>query len=149
MMSSWRKIAIAGLVCSPAILMVAGLATAVAQSAAEKKSETYEVTPEDAERVSPEVAAEPPPEFTDEFMNDPANFETAKMIWETCGGCHGSRAYPGKAPKLRPKTYSPQFVYHQVTFGSKNGKMPPFGDVFTVEERKAVAAWILSTDFAP
>ncbi len=148
MKSAWRKIALAGVVCSPAILIVAGLATAVAQNT-DKKAETYAVTPEEAEMVSPEVAAEEPPVFTEEFLNDPANFEIAKTVWETCGGCHGSRAYPGKAPKLRPKLYSPQFVFHQATFGSKNGKMPPFGVVFTKEERMAVAAWVISKDFAP
>ena len=149
MMSSWRKIAFAGIVCSPAILIVGSLATAVAQSDSPRMAKTFEVTPEEAERVSPEVAAEEPPAFTEEFLKDPANFEVAKTIWETCGGCHGSRAYPGKAPKLRPKLYSPEFVFHQMTFGSKNGKMPPFGDVFTHEERMATAAWILSKDFAP
>ena len=148
-MSVWRKIAVAGVVCSPAILVVGALATAVAQGKPDTAAESYEVTPEDTERVSPEVAGEEPPDFTEEFLNDPANFEIAKTIWETCGGCHGSRAYPGKAPKLRPKRYSPQFVFHQVSFGSKNGKMPPFGDVFTKEERMAVVAWVLSKDFDP
>jgi len=148
MMSAWRKIAMVGVVCSPAILVVGPLATAVAQNI-DKKAESYEVTPEEAELVSPEVVAEEPPAFTEEFLNDPANFEIAKTVWETCGGCHGSRAYPGKAPKLRPKLYSPQFVFHQATFGSKNQKMPPFGDVFTKEERMAVAAWVLSKDFTP
>ena len=76
MMSAWRKIALAGIVCSPAILVVGSLATAVAQSAKpDTAAEEYEVTPEDAERVSPEVAAEEPPAFTEEFLNDPANFE--------------------------------------------------------------------------
>ena len=149
MISAWRKIAIAGIVCSPAILVVGSLATAVAQGKQDTAAKSYEVTPEDAERVSPEVAAEESPTFTEEFLNDPANFEVAKTIWETCGGCHGSRAYPGKAPKLRPKRYSPEFIFHQVTFGSKNGKMPPFGDVFAKEERMAVAAWVLSKDFEP
>ena len=35
---------------------------------------TFEMTPEEAERVSPEVAAEEPPAFTEEFLNDPAQF---------------------------------------------------------------------------
>jgi hypothetical protein len=148
MMYAWRKIAIAGIVCSPAMFVVGSLATAVAQNV-DKKAETFEVTPEEAELVSPEVAAEEPPVFTEELLNDPANYEIAKTVWETCGGCHGSRAYPGKAPQLRPKLYSPQFVFHQATFGSKNQKMPPFGDVFTKEERMAVAAWVISKDFAP
>ena len=148
MISAWRTIAFFGLACAPAILIAGGLATAVAQSQ-DTAAESYEVTPEQAELVSPEVAAEEPPVFTEEYLKDPANYEAAKVVWETCAGCHGSKAYPGKAPKLRPKRYSPQFVFHQMTFGSKNGKMPPFGDVFTKEERMAVAAWVLSKDFAP
>jgi len=147
-MSVRRKLAFVGVVCSPAILVVAGLANA-AVDAATMASTTYEVTPEDAERVSPEIAAEAAPDFTPEFLADPANIEIGKTVWQTCGGCHGARAYPGKAPKLRPKLYSPQFVFHQATFGSKNGKMPPFGDVFTREERMGVAAWVLSKEFAP
>ena len=107
------------------------------------------MTPEDAERVSPEVAAEEWPAFTEEFLNDPANFEAGKAVWETCAGCHGSRAYPGKAPKLVRSSIRSHFVFHQVTFGSKNGKMPPFGEVFTKEERMAVVSWVLSKDFAP
>jgi hypothetical protein len=117
MMSAWRKIALAGAVCSPVILVAGGLATAIAQNV-DKKAETFEVTPEEAELVSPEVAAEEPPVFTEEYLKDPANFEVAKTVWETCGGCHGSRAYPGKAPKLRPKLYSPQFIFNQGTVGS-------------------------------
>jgi hypothetical protein len=148
MRSAWKRVAFAGVVCSPALMIVAGLATA-SEDAATLSSTEYKVTPEDAAKVSPEVAGEVAPDFTPEFLADPANFEVAKTVWETCGGCHGSRAYPGKAPKLRPKRYSPQFIFHQVTFGSKNGKMPPFGDAFTHEERMAVAAWVLSKDFAP
>ena len=147
-MISACKPVIVGVVCAAGILVMGGLATALAQKV-DKKAKTFEVTPEEAEMVSPEVAAEEPPAFTDEFLNDPANFEIAKTVWGTCGGCHGSRAYPGKAPKLRPKLYSPEFIFHQATFGSKNGKMPPFGDVFTKEERMAVAAWVISTDFTP
>jgi len=160
-MSAWRKLAVACVVCSPAMFVVGSLATAIegetgdtatpraAQGIvlAQTLMEAPELTPEQLEAVSPEVAAEEEPEFTEEFMADPANFEIAKTVWETCGGCHGSRAYPGKAPKLKPKRYTPGFVFHQSTFGGV--KMPPFGDVFTREERMAVAAWVLSKEFAP
>ena len=32
-------------------------------------------------------------------------------------------AYPGKAPKLNPGTYTPDFIFDRVTYGF--GKMPP------------------------
>lgn len=147
-MSAWRKIAFAGVVCSPAVLVVASFATAVETAYDPVAASAYEVTPEDAEKVSPEVAGEEPPLFTEEFMLDPANVAAGREVWQgTCAGCHGARAYPGKAPKLKPKKYTPGFVFHQATFGGK--KMPPFGDVFTREERMAVVTWVLSKDFAP
>ena len=163
-MSVWRKFAFTCLVCSPAMSIVAGLASAVETDsgsvgvsrvahevvlAQDAVATEPHVTPEDAKRVSPEVAAEEWPAFTEEYMKDPANIEAGKVVWETCAGCHGSRAYPGKGPMLEPKKYTSDFVFHQATFGSKNGKMPPFGEVFTREERMAVVSWVLSKDFAP
>ena len=85
--------------------------------------------------------------FTDEFLNDPAHQESGKVVWETCAGCHGARAYPGKAPRLNPKKYTPDFVFDRVTNGYK--KMPAWKDVFTKEERMDVVAYILSPDFTP
>ena len=82
-----------------------------------------------------------------EYLNNPAHQEDGKVVWETCAGCHGARAYPGKAPKLRPKRYTPDFVFDRVTNGYK--KMPPWKDVFTKDERMAVVAYILSPDFKP
>ncbi|MGH6924416.1 MAG: c-type cytochrome [Propylenella sp.] len=114
-----------------------------------KLMEAPETTPADLERVSPEVGAEEPPAFSEEFLKDAKNVEMGKVVWETCAGCHGARAYPGKAPKLRPRRYTPEFVFHQATFGSKNGKMPPFGDAFTRDERMAVVSWVLSKQFTP
>ncbi len=85
--------------------------------------------------------------FDDAFMNDPTHIAVGEEVWVTCGGCHGSRAYPGKGPKLKPKRYTPDFVYDRVTHGFK--KMPAWKDVFSKEERMAVTAYVLSKDFAP
>ncbi len=85
--------------------------------------------------------------FTEEFLKDPAHWEAGKTVWETCTGCHGNNAYPGKAPKLKPKKYTPDFVFDRVTHGYK--QMPAWKDVFTTEERMDVVAYILSPDFKP
>ena len=85
--------------------------------------------------------------FTEEFLKDPAHWEAGKTVWETCTGCHGNNAYPGKAPKLKPKKYTPDFVFDRVTHGYK--QMPAWKDVFTKEERMDVVAYILSPDFKP
>lgn len=105
-----------------------------------------EPTTEEAASVETE-AAETPAVFDEAFLNDPAHIAGGKEVWVTCGGCHGSRAYPGKGPKLKPKRYTPDFVYDRVTHGFK--KMPAWKDVFSKEERMAVTAYILSKDFAP
>ena len=90
---------------------------------------------------------ETPADFTEAFLNDPAHIEAGKVVWETCAGCHGARAYPGKAPKLKPKKYTPEFTFDRVTNGYK--KMPAWKDVFTKDERMDVVAWMLSDHFAP
>ncbi|HEX9903487.1 MAG TPA: cytochrome c [Propylenella sp.] len=100
------------------------------------------------EEAGEEGTEEEPVIFTEDFLADAAHIEGGKEVWEgTCRGCHGAQAYPGKAPKLRPKRYTPEFVFDRVTNGYK--QMPAWKDVFTKEERMDVVAWILSDDFAP
>lgn len=92
----------------------------------------------------------PPPEMTAEYLADPANIEVGKVIWqEQCQHCHGKNAYPGKAPKLKPKRYKsrPHFVWDRVTNGFR--KMPAWDEVYTPEERMGVVAYILSKSFSP
>lgn len=91
---------------------------------------------------------QPIPEFTQDFLNDPANIELGRRVWEEqCRHCHGKDAYPGKAPKLQPRKYTPAFVYHRVTYGFRG--MPAWKDVYSEEERMAVVAWVLSERFSP
>jgi mono/diheme cytochrome c family protein len=94
------------------------------------------------------VAQEVDVEFTEEFLNDPAMIDQGEVIWkEQCRLCHGQgTGYPGKAPKLQPRRYSPEFVYHRVTHGFR--AMPAWKDIFDEEQRMAVTAYILSNDFA-
>jgi cytochrome c5 len=126
---------------------------------------TAEVAAEVAERVAREVAAEVAAkiaeeylkdkaggdaelEFTPEFLSDPERIASGKEIWMgQCTLCHGARAYPGKAPKLKPKRYTPSFVYERVTNGFR--KMPAWKDVYDEEERMDLVAWILSRKFSP
>ena len=164
-MRSVRRLGFALFVFSPALLMAVG--TAASESGSTEGAYTYvtdpvrlaqaetepteepaaaEEAPEGQEAATEEMADEPPV-FTEEFLHDPTQIEAGKAVWETCAGCHGANAYPGKAPHLRPKKYTPEFVFDRVTNGYKN--MPAWKDVFTKEERMDVVAWILSDDFAP
>lgn len=91
---------------------------------------------------------EPLPKFERKFLSDPAVIEAGKAVWEAqCTHCHGAKAYPGKAPKLKPGELEPDFIYHRVTYGF--GKMPGWKDVFSLKERMAVVAYIKSDDFWP
>lgn len=90
----------------------------------------------------------PPVPFTEEFLSDPENIAVGSAIWaEQCTHCHGAKAYPGKAPKLRPARYEPDFVYRRTTDGFR--AMPAWGDVYTDEERMQITAYILSRQFSP
>lgn len=87
------------------------------------------------------------PQFTEEFLNDPAVLAKGQGIWEEqCQFCHGKNAYPGKAPKLKPRKYTPDFVYRRVTKGFRG--MPSWAEVYDRDERMAVAAWVKSKNFS-
>ena len=92
--------------------------------------------------------SQPPVPFTDAFLGDAHNIEAGQVIWqEQCQHCHGAKAYPGKAPKLRPARLKPDFAYRRVTDGFR--KMPAWKDVYTDEQRMQVVTYILSDRFSP
>ena len=92
--------------------------------------------------------SEETPEFTEEVLADAEMIATGEAIWqEQCRHCHGRSAYPGKAPKLKPSRYEPEFVYDRVTHGFR--AMPAWKDVYSEEERVAVTAYVLSKSFSP
>jgi len=93
------------------------------------------------------AAAEEKPEFTDAFMQDEANIVAGEELWKQCRHCHGAKAYPGKAPKLKPVKYKPSFVFSRITKGYR--KMPPWKDVFSLEQRMQLVAYIKSKQFSP
>jgi mono/diheme cytochrome c family protein len=88
------------------------------------------------------------PVFDKTYLSNKKNVNAGKAVWqEQCRHCHGAAAYPGKAPKLNPGQLEPDFIYDRVTNGF--GKMPAWKEVFSVEQRKAVVAYIKSEGFSP
>jgi mono/diheme cytochrome c family protein len=86
-------------------------------------------------------------DFSEEFMTDMANIRAGREHFQAqCGHCHGSRAYPGKAPRLQPERYDPDFIYWAIRGGY--GRMPSFEDHFTHEETMQIVAWIKSNLFS-
>ncbi|MGC1441713.1 MAG: cytochrome c, partial [Burkholderiaceae bacterium] len=91
--------------------------------------------------------AEEKPVFDEAFMTDEANIVAGGQLWKQCSHCHGAKAYPGKAPKLKPSGYTPEFVYKRLTKGFR--KMPPWEAVFNLEQRMQLVAYIMSRRFSP
>jgi len=88
------------------------------------------------------------PQFTPEYLGDQKNIEAGQALWHgQCRHCHGASAYPGKAPKLKPRKYQPEFVFARLTNGFR--KMPPWKDIYTLEQRMALVAFIKSDSFSP
>jgi cytochrome c len=86
--------------------------------------------------------------FDAAYLDDPANIAAGKEIWfAQCTHCHGYKAYPGKAPKLKPAKYKPPFVFKRVYKGFK--KMPAWNEVYSVEEVRQIVAYVKSQGFAP
>jgi len=93
-------------------------------------------------------AVEENPEFTDEYMATAEAITGGGDLWaKQCRHCHGNSAYPGKAPKLKPAGYEPDFVFDRITNGFK--KMPAWKTVFSLDERMQITAYIMSDRFSP
>ena len=85
--------------------------------------------------------------LTEAFLDDPNNIARGKEVWgEQCKLCHGKAAYPGKAPKLKPRKYTPQFVYKRVTKGFRG--MPAWNEVYDDYELMSVTAYVMSKGFS-
>lgn len=119
---------------------------AVAQTPAK---ETPAAASQTAAPVAPAASGdEPVPKFDAAYLNNANNIKVGQDIWNAqCVHCHGAKAYPGKAPKLKPGSMDADFIYDRVTYGFK--AMPPWKAVFSLEERKSLVAWIKSDAFAP
>jgi mono/diheme cytochrome c family protein len=96
----------------------------------------------------PEPPKDPPPAIPDTLLKDAAMITQGEKIWhDQCTHCHGAKAYPGKAPKLTPRTYKAEFVWDRVHNGFRG--MPPWKDVYKPDEVLALVAYILSDEFFP
>ncbi len=94
------------------------------------------------------VFDDPPPPRLEELLRKPELIARGDAIWkEQCTHCHGSKAYPGKAPKLAPRRYTPEFVWDRVHNGFRG--MPPWKEVYSEEDIVAVVAYVLSDEFWP
>jgi mono/diheme cytochrome c family protein len=93
-------------------------------------------------------ARDPPPPLPPAVLKDAKVITEGEKLWqEQCTHCHGAKAYPGKAPKLEPHRYKPEFVWDRVHNGFRN--MPPWKDVYTPEQEIAIIAYVLSDEFWP
>ena len=91
---------------------------------------------------------EPSPGFSQEYIDDAVNQNAGKELWQDqCAHCHGAKAYPGKAPKLKPRRYNADFVWDRVSNGFR--KMPAWKEVYTKEERMQIVAFIMGKTFSP
>jgi mono/diheme cytochrome c family protein len=96
----------------------------------------------------PEAPRDPPPTGLSERMKDAALIVQGEKLWQDlCTHCHGAKAYPGKAPKLRPRNYNPEFVWDRVHNGFR--AMPAWKDNYSPDEIVALVAYVLSDDFFP
>lgn len=97
---------------------------------------------------SEKIFDDPPPPLPKELLQKPELIARGDAIWkEQCTHCHGSKAYPGKAPKLAPARYTPEFVWDRVHNGFRG--MPPWKEVYSEEDIVAVVAYVLSDEFWP
>ncbi len=88
------------------------------------------------------------PEMTEAMLTDAERIDNGRVLWEEqCRHCHGRDAYPGKAPRLTPRRYGADFVYHRITYGFRG--MPGWIDVYDQDERIDMVAYILSNRFSP
>ena len=86
-------------------------------------------------------------ELTEEFMTSEDNIELGRTLFQKrCKFCHGKGAYPGKAPKLKPKKMSTEQVYTRITYGFR--AMPGWEHEFDDHERMALTAYIKSPIFS-
>lgn len=84
--------------------------------------------------------------LTEAFLNDTDNIAVGKkLFFKQCARCHGKRAYPGKAPKLKPEKYKAAFVYKRINKGFRG--MPSWKRMYNEKQRKSLTAYVMSKGF--
>ncbi|MGH1477829.1 MAG: c-type cytochrome [Geminicoccales bacterium] len=85
--------------------------------------------------------------LTEEFMTNDENIQLGRTLFQKrCKFCHGKGAYPGKAPKLKPKKLSTEEVFTRITYGFR--AMPGWEHEFDDHERMSLTAYIKSPIFS-
>lgn len=101
-----------------------------------------------AEAPPAEAPRDPPPAGLADRMKDAALLSQGEKLWQDqCTHCHGAKAYPGKAPRLQPHRYKPEFVWDRIHNGFRN--MPSLKELYTPEQEIALVAYVLSDEFWP
>ena len=83
-------------------------------------------------------------------LDDPKAIEEgAHRFSASCTGyCHGREGRVSRAPKLRGKTYDPNFLYARISGGSPSGAsglvMPAFASTLPPEEIWKLVAYVMS-----
>jgi len=130
-----------------AALVVSFLAAALVAST-QTGAQSTAPAPVSAPANAPEGPRDPPPALPAAVLKDPKVIAGGEALWkENCAHCHGSKAYPGKAPKLQPAKYKPDFVWDRVHNGFKD--MPPWKDLYSPDQVISLVAWVMSEDFWP
>ena len=129
-----------------ALIVVSALTAAAATGFAQAPTPQ---APAAAEEAAPaDGPRDPPPELPAATLKDPKKVAAGEELWkESCANCHGSKAYPGKAPKLQPHKYKQEFVWDRVHNGFRN--MPAWKEVYNDEQVISLDAWVMSEDFWP
>jgi mono/diheme cytochrome c family protein len=130
-----------------AALVICLLAATLAPST-QTAAQSTAPAPASASAGAAEAPRDPPPPLPAAILKDPKVIAGGEALWkENCAHCHGSKAYPGKAPKLQPQKYKPEFVWDRVHNGFKD--MPAWKDFYSPEQVVSLVAWVLSEEFWP
>ena len=99
-------------------------------------------------KEEPAPAKDAAPPLPADVLKDGKVIAQGEKLWqEQCTHCHGAKSYPGKAPRLQPRQYKPEFVWDRTHNGFRG--MPPWRDVYKPDEIIALVAYVLSDDFFP
>jgi mono/diheme cytochrome c family protein len=129
------------------LVMIALAATALVASAVTRPPAHAQTTTQAATEQAQE-SHDPPPAIAPETLKDAAMIAQGEKLWQDqCTHCHGAKAYPGKAPKLTPRTYKPEFVWDRIHNGFR--AMPSWKEIYEPNEVLAIIAYVLSDDFFP
>ena len=89
------------------------------------------------------------PEFTEEFLNDPARSiaQGKELFAAECAQCHGSELLSGQGAEAEAQEAdAPRTSICASTYGWRN--MPAWEDVFSQDERMAITAYVKSKNFS-